>query len=84
MPLSIKHRDADELARRLAEATGQSITDAVIDALRAQLKRETGRRTAPRLQAELRAISDRCAALPDYDTRTPEEIIGFDEHGVPT
>jgi antitoxin VapB len=84
MPLSIKHRDADELARRLADATGQSITHAVIDALRAQLKRETGRRTAPRLQAELKAISVRCAALPDYDTRTAEEIIGFDEHGIPT
>jgi antitoxin VapB len=84
MSLTIEHRDADELARRLADATGQSITDAVIEALRAQLKRETGGRIAPRLQAELRAISDRCAALPDYDKRTPEEIIGFDEYGIPT
>jgi len=83
MALSIKHPDADDLARRLAEATGQSITDAVIEALRAQLKRETGRRTAPRLEEELRAISDRCAALPDYDIRSAEEIIGFDEHGLP-
>ena len=83
MALSIKHPDADDLARRLAEATGQSITDAVIEALRAQLKRETGRRTAPRLAEELRAISDRCAALPDYDIRSAEEIIGFDEHGLP-
>jgi antitoxin VapB len=35
------------------------------------------------LTAELRAISDLCADLPDYDTRSPEEIIGFDEHGLP-
>ena len=52
-------------------------------ALREQLKRETGRRDAPRLTEELRAISERCAALPDQDKRSPEEIIGFDEHGLP-
>jgi antitoxin VapB len=35
------------------------------------------------LREELLEISDRCAALPDHDTRTADEIIGFDEHGVP-
>jgi antitoxin VapB len=83
MALNIKNAQADELARALAARTGQSITDAVVNALREQLKRETGRRLAPRLTEELRAIGDRCAALPDYDKRSPEEIIGFDEHGLP-
>ncbi len=83
MPLSIKHPEADQLARALAETTGQSITDAVIKALREQLRRETGRSSIARLRDELRAISDRCAALPDHDTRSPEEIIGFDERGLP-
>jgi antitoxin VapB len=83
MALNIKNAQADELARALAARTGQSITDAVVNALREQLKRETGHRLAPRLTEELRAISDRCAALPDYDKRSPEEIIGFDEHGLP-
>jgi antitoxin VapB len=40
-------------------------------------------RLRPRLAEELRAISERCAALPDYDKRTPEEIVGFDERGLP-
>jgi antitoxin VapB len=83
MALNIKNAQADELARALAARTGQSITDAVVNALREQLKRETGRRLAPRLAEELRAISDRCAALPDHDKRSAEEIIGFDEHGLP-
>lgn len=83
MALSIKHPDADKLARRLAAITGQSITDAVLTSLREQLRRETGRVPAHRLGDELRAIGNRCAALPDYDARTPEEIIGFDEHGIP-
>jgi len=84
VPLSIKHPDADKLARRLAEITGQSITAAVLTSLREQLRRETGRVSAHRFGDELRAIGKRCAALPDYDTRTPEEVIGFDEHGIPT
>jgi antitoxin VapB len=83
MPLSIKHPEADRLARSLADLTGQSITDAVIQALREQLRRESGRGSPVQLQEELRAISDRCANLPDLDRRTPEEIIGFDEHGLP-
>ncbi len=83
MPLSIKHPDADKLARSLAEATGQSITGAVLTALREQLRRETGSSSARHLADELKAIGDRCAALPDHDTRTPEEIIGFDEQGFP-
>src|SRR5580692_11779395 len=74
MALSVKHPDADRLARSLADATGQSITNAVLLALREQLRRETGRGSAHRIGDELRAISDRCAALPDYDARTPEEI----------
>ena len=24
-----------------------------------------------------------CAALPDYDTRSPDEILGYNEHGRP-
>ena len=84
MALNIKHPEADQLARALAEITGQSITDSVIRALREQLRRETGRFSVARLRDEIRIISDRCAALPDYDARSPEEILGFDEHGLPS
>ena len=28
--------------------------------------------------------SDRCAQRPVLDPRSPDEIIGYDEHGVPT
>ena len=46
MALSIKHPEADRLARQLADATGESLTDAIIQALRERLRREQGR-TAP-------------------------------------
>jgi antitoxin VapB len=32
---------------------------------------------------ELREIGRRCAALPDLDKRSAEEILGFDEVEVP-
>ena len=83
MALSIKHPEADRLARELAACTGETLTEAVLTALRERLRREQGRVSKPKLMDELLAISDRCAALPDFDTRTPEEIIGYDEHGIP-
>jgi antitoxin VapB len=83
MPLNIKHPEADRLARQLAAKTGETITEVVIGALRERLAREEGRVSAPALGDEIMAIAHRCAALPDCDTRSPEEIIGYDKHGVP-
>jgi antitoxin VapB len=83
MALSIKHPEADRLARELADATGESLTDAIIQALRDRLTREQGRRRPPRLRDEIRAIRQRCAALPVRDHRSPDEILGFDGQGMP-
>lgn len=83
MALSIKHPEADRLARELAAATGESLTDAVINALRERLRREQGRTRLTRVRDEIRAIRQRCASLPVQDTRGAEAILGYDEHGVP-
>ena len=32
--------------------------------------------------ARLLEIGEHCAALPDFDTRSPDEIIGYDETGM--
>ena len=83
MALSIKHPEADRLARELAARTGESLTDAVVIALRERLARQTGRARVVSLAEELAAIRRRCASLPVLDERTPEEIIGYDERGLP-
>lgn len=83
MSLNIKHPEADRLARELAEKTGETITEVVINALRDRLAREEGRVAAPALADEIIAIGRRCAELPDLDRRSPDEIIGYDEHGAP-
>jgi antitoxin VapB len=83
MALSIKHPEADRLARELAATTGESLTEAVVQALRERLARERGRRRALPLRDELRAIRQRCARLPVVDTRSSEEILGYDDTGAP-
>jgi antitoxin VapB len=83
MALSIKHPEADRLARELAARTGESLTDAVINALRERLRREQGRVLGPRLREEIRAIRQRCARLPVRDRRSADEILGYDGTGVP-
>ena len=83
MALSIKDPEADRLARALAARTGETLTQAVVVALRERLARETGRTRAVPLREELAAIRRRCAALPVLDTRPADEILGFDERGLP-
>ena len=85
MPLSIKMPEADRLARRLAETTGETISSAVLLAIRERLERvERKREEKQALIADLMAIAHHCASLPVLDTRTEDEIMGWDENGLPT
>jgi antitoxin VapB len=82
MPISIKDPETDRLARALAAATGESITDAIREALRDRLDRET-RRTRRGFEASVRQIQDRLARLPMLDARSADEVVGYDAHGLP-
>jgi antitoxin VapB len=81
--LSIKHDEADRLARALARETGETLTEAVVIALRERLDRVRQPSRARRRLARLRAIQDRVARLPIRDARPADEILGYDEHGLP-
>ena len=81
MALSIKNVEAERLARELAKEKGTTVTSAVIGALEEALRRARGRKVAPSMRDAIREISERCAALPDRDTRPADEILGYDERG---
>jgi antitoxin VapB len=83
MALSIKHPEADRLARALAAQTGENITDAIIVALRERLARTRRHRRGLPLSAALLDIGRRCAQLPVVDDRPPDEILGYDTQGAP-
>jgi len=83
MALSIKDRDTERLARKLAEATGESLTTAIKRALEDRLSRLSRPDLRQRLAEEIAEIRLQCAALPVLDPRTPDEIIGYDVNGLP-
>jgi antitoxin VapB len=83
MALSLKDNETDLLARAVAALTGESLTEAVRKALAERLERERLRRgETVRLADRLEQLGRECAALPDYDTRSPDEIVGYDETGM--
>lgn len=83
MALNIRNPEAERLAIELAKLTGESKTEAVTRALRDRLARLRRERTGRRLADELDDIARHCASLPVRDPRTPDEILGYDERGLP-
>jgi antitoxin VapB len=87
MALSIKNREVEELARELARVTKKPITEAVRDSLQRELERAKllarAQPPQPDLAERLMEIGRRMASLPDLDTRSADEILGYDEHGLP-
>lgn len=82
MPLNIKHPEADRLARELAAATGETLTEAVLNALRERLERQRRSKRTLRAKDVLRETRERLSKYPVLDTRTPDEILGYDERGL--
>jgi antitoxin VapB len=91
MALNIKDRETEEVVRQLAKRSGRSITEAVKQAAAAELRRMDAdhasriAKMTPEQLAKLRRIEAICkeaAALPVLDSRTPDEIIGYDENGI--
>jgi antitoxin VapB len=59
------------------------MTEVIVEALRDKLRREESRTGFPRLKDEIMAISRRAAALPRRTGRSPDDILGYDERGLP-
>ncbi len=85
MPLNVKNEKAHQYAKKLAELTGRSITDAVTEALRSALEKaqiaEKGKKH--HLVEELDEISLYCSSRPVLDNRSADEILGYNDKGVP-
>ena len=79
--LNIKDSEAHALASELARIENKSLTEVVKEALREKLVRQQDQRR--RLADRLMEIGARCSRLPVLDPRSPDEIIGYDENGVP-
>ncbi len=84
MPLNIKDKRTHDLAHRLANATGETMTEAVRTALQERLTRiEASRPPGRRLADRLEEIARHCASLPVRRRRSEDEILGYDKRGLP-
>lgn len=83
MPLSIKNDATERLARQVANETGESITEAIQKSLEERWERLKARRRGRILIRQIEDLLRRVDAMPTLDSRSPDEILGYDEHGMP-
>jgi antitoxin VapB len=85
MPLNIKSGEAHRLARRLADVTDTTLTEAVTIALREAIERreELASRRSVRVYEELAEIAAAVSALPVLDDRSVDEMLGYQTDGIP-
>jgi antitoxin VapB len=84
MAFSIKNEEADRLARQLTAITGESLTEAVVRSLRERLVRHQPPAKRYKPGTELSKIGRALRKLPVLDTRSDDEILGYDKDGLPT
>ena len=77
--LYIKNPIAHRLAEQLSKGMGVTLTDAVIQALEEQVRRVR----KPIDREKIDALCARMQALPVLDARTQDEILGYDDFGIP-
>jgi antitoxin VapB len=83
MAISIKSMETERLAREVAAKTGESLTGAIQKALEERLERLKHERRSQILASQIEDILRRVDQLPILDSRTADEIVGYDEHGLP-
>lgn len=81
--LNIKNAEAYALAAEIAHLQGGSLTDAVVGALRREAARARKASDRQGYVQRLLAHGERYMALPDRTAGNPDELIGYDENGLP-
>ena len=84
MALNIKDPETDRLARELARATGESITVAAKVAIVERLERVRARLAAQANADDLQGIIARGRQRMTLDQRPVDEILGYDDQGLPS
>jgi len=82
MALYIEDSHAAALAQTLAERTGETVDQAVVRAILERLDRVPTEPSDNAALGALLSLGRECAALPDYDSRTADEILGYNENGA--
>lgn len=82
MPISIRNPKTEALARKVARATGVSMTEAISRALEDTLKKIESVPTQSSEFAAIMNISLRCSELPTLDNSPEDDIFGYSDLGA--
>lgn len=69
------------MAKQLSKMLGMSMTAAVMDAIEKRIEIERERRK--KKMERILNTANSASKLPIYDTRSDDEILGYNEFGVP-
>lgn len=83
MALNIKNEATYRLVQALAEETGETLTEAVTVAVRERLESLQRKHRRQEVVRSVRDLQDFVRELPDLDPRSPDDILGYDEYGLP-
>ncbi len=83
MGMSIKNPETERLAREVAKETGESLTEAIQKSLEERCLRLQAKRRNRALTIQIDDLLRRVDALPTLDSRSEDEILGYDERGLP-
>ena len=84
MALNIRNQRAEELALSVVQLTGETKTEAVTQALLERLERLQAKHKKRSMVEIALEIARQCDKLPELDNRSADEILGYDEDGLPT
>lgn len=82
MALSLKNRELETLARRRAKRRGETLTEAILSALR-ESERNAARKGKPLKASDILSLAEKFRELPVISSRCEDEILGYDERGIP-
>lgn len=82
MSLNIKNNEIIELVNELSKKISANLTQTLLLALREMKQRLVNQKQAPRLEQRLMEIAEHCASLPVLDTRSNDEILGYNALGT--
>ncbi len=83
MAILIEDPETEAAVRKLAAATGRTLAEAV----KASVEKELATLPGPRKEIDRAKVDEllaRIHAMPIVDHRTADEIVGYDENGLPT
>lgn len=83
MTITIQHSEVDALLQELQAVTGKNGTEIVVDLLREEVARRRRLRSVEERRQRIEAICQNAQARMTGPLQPHEEIIGYDQYGLP-